>query len=177
MRSGFLPVPGRVAFSIFGIDIMWYALCVTAGMVIGSAIAYYRAPSKGLRRDDILDCLIYSLAAGVAGARIYYVIFQWEYYSGNLAKIFALREGGLAIHGGLIFGIGTCFLICLLKKIDFLEVIDICAPSIALGQAIGRWGNYFNSEAHGTVTDLPWAIEVDGQLVHPTSCTNPYGAC
>lgn len=167
--SAFLPVPNRVAFSIFGIDIMWYGVLIGIGMILGVSIAYIRCPRHGLDKEKLLDLAIYCIPFGVIGARAYYVLFQWDYYKDHLSQIPNIRGGGLAIHGGLIFGLGlAAFLLIKRWKQNPLEWMDIIAPSIALGQAIGRWGNYFNSEAHGGPTDLPWAIEVDGQLVHPT---------
>ncbi len=165
----FLPVPDRVAFTIFGIDIMWYGVLITVGMLLAVLIVYLRAPGKGLDRERTIDFALVGIIAGVIGARLYYVVFEWGYYSQHLKEIFAIRDGGLAIHGGLIFGVGLAFLLGHFRwKQNMLEWLDLIAPVIALAQAIGRWGNYFNSEAHGTPTDLPWAIEVDGQMVHPT---------
>jgi phosphatidylglycerol:prolipoprotein diacylglycerol transferase len=99
---------------------------------------------------------------------LYYVLFNWENYGGDLKKIINLREGGLAIHGGLIFGFVTAAILCYLWNVRPLNLLDLVVPAVALGQAIGRWGNYFNQEAHGGPTDLPWAIVVDGVKVHPT---------
>lgn len=167
--SSFLPVPNRVAFTVFGLDVMWYGVLIGIGMILGVSIAYMRCPRHGLNSDKLLDLAIYCIPFGVLGARAYYVLFQWDNYKGNIKEILNIRGGGLAIHGGLIFGLGlAAILIVKLWKQNPFEWMDILAPSIALGQSIGRWGNYFNSEAHGGPCDLPWAIEVDGQLVHPT---------
>ena len=108
------------------------------------------------------------MPVGVIGARLYYVVFNWDYYAGDIFKIINIRSGGLAIHGGLIFGFLTAALLCKLWNIRPLNLLDLAAPAVALAQSVGRWGNYFNSEAHGGPTDLPWAIPVDGQMVHPT---------
>lgn len=159
--------PDPVAFTIFGLDIRWYALLICAGMLIGSAIAYRRCPACGIRPDDLLDTLLFSIPIGIVGARAWYVFFNRAYYH-NFFDVINTRAGGLAIHGGLIFGIFTAFMVCRFKKTSFLNMLDTAVPCIALAQAIGRWGNYFNSEAHGSATDLPWAITVDGVRVHPT---------
>lgn len=163
-----MPVPDPVAFTIFGIDIMWYAVIITAGIIIGVVICYKRAPKHGLTGDQLLNFVIICVPVAIIGARLYYVAFNWDMYAGDILKIVNTRSGGLAIHGGLIFAFAAAFLLCLKWKKKPLEVLDLAAPSIALAQAIGRWGNYFNSEAHGGPTDLPWAITVDGQSVHPT---------
>lgn len=163
-----MPIPDPVAFTIFNIDIMWYAILITTGMVLGVLISCKRAPRHDLNADQVLNFVIISIPAAIIGARLYYVVFNWSYYAGDFMKIINIRGGGLAIHGGLIFGFGTAAILCYLWKVRPLKLLDLVAPAVALGQAIGRWGNYFNSEAHGGPTNLPWAITVNGQSVHPT---------
>lgn len=163
-----MPVPDPVAFSIFGLDIMWYAILITSGIVIATAICCLRAPSHGLTGDQILNFVIICLPAAIIGARAYYVVFNWDDYSGDMIKMLNIRAGGLAIHGGLLLGIGVGFLLCYFWKVRPLNLMDLCVPAIALAQSIGRWGNYFNSEAHGGPTDLPWAVDINGQACHPT---------
>ena len=160
--------PGPVAFTIGNIDIMWYGVLIASAMLIAVVISSVRAPRHNLTSDDVLDIVIWMLPCGVIGARLYYVIFNWDLYAGNISAILNIRGGGLAIHGGLIAGLITAYLVCRKHKIGFLNALDLFLPTVALAQAIGRWGNFFNSEAHGTATDLPWAIIVDGQKVHPT---------
>lgn len=157
-----------VAFNIFGIDIMWYGVLISAGVLIGVLIALKEAKRTGFREDDLIDFLLYAIPAGIIGARAYYVIFSWDYYSQNPSQIINIRSGGLAIHGAIIAGVITGILFCKKRKINVLEILDLVMPSVALGQAIGRWGNFINQEAHGGPTDLPWGIIVDGQKVHPT---------
>ena len=166
--QGFLPVPDRVAFTVFGIDIMWYGIMLTLGTLVGGTVLYQRAPKYGLTKDNSLDLMIYSVPVGVIGARLYYVAFEWDYYGKHLKEILNTRGGGLAIHGGIIFGLGMALLLIHKWKGQPLKIMDLAAPGFAIGQCIGRWGNYFNSEAHGGPTDLPWAILCDGELVHPT---------
>jgi len=168
MAAVILGTPDRVAFTVFGLDIMWYAICIVIGMVCGSALACRRAPKYGISSDRYLDLLIYALPTAIIGARAYYVLFEWDYYGQHPDQILNIRAGGLAIHGGLIFGFGIALILMRKWKIDPLAAVDLAAPGVALGQAIGRWGNYFNQEAHGVHTDLPWAIMVDGDTVHPT---------
>ena len=163
-----MPVPDPVAFTVFHIDIMWYAILISCGIILATVICCVRAPKHGLTSDHILNFVIICVPAGIIGARLYYVLFHWDWYAGDFFDIINIRAGGLAIHGGLIAGLGTAALLCYFWKIRPLNLLDLAAPSIALAQSIGRWGNYFNSEAHGGPTNLPWAITVDGQSVHPT---------
>ncbi|MCQ4637205.1 prolipoprotein diacylglyceryl transferase [Anaerovorax odorimutans] len=163
-----MPIPNPVAFTLFGIDVMWYGILIATGIVLATIITYRRAPRHGLESEKILDFVLICIPAGIIGARLYYVAFNWEQYSGDFLKIINTRLGGLAIHGGLIFGLGAAAILCIIWKIRPLNVMDLAIPSVALAQAIGRWGNYFNSEAHGGPTDLPWAVTVNGQTYHPT---------
>lgn len=160
--------PGRVAFTVFGLDIMWYGILIGIGFLISTLIAIKKSPAHNLDKDLFLDLVIGVIPAAIIGARAYYVIFSWESYAGNWKAIFNTREGGLAIHGGLIAGFIVAFIICKVKKVSYLETIDVAAIVIPLGQAIGRWGNFFNEEAHGVECDLPWAQIIDGVGYHPT---------
>ena len=163
-----MPQPNPIAFTIFNMDIMWYGIIITCGMVIAAVIVYLRAPRHNLSGDNMLTLAIIVVPAGVIGARAYYVLFNWDIYKGDIAHILNFRGGGLAIHGGLILGIIAGLIVCLVMKQHPLNVMDLCAPALALAQAIGRWGNYFNSEAHGGLTDLPWGVVIDGHTYHPT---------
>ena len=157
-----------VAFTIFGIDVMWYGVIISTGFLIGVVLALSESKRTGFKEDNLLDFLLYAIPIGILGARAYYVIFSWDYYSQNLSQIINIRNGGLAIHGAVIAGVITGIIFCKIRKINFLELIDLVIPSLILGQAIGRWGNYVNQEAYGGPTDLPWGIMVNGQKVHPT---------
>ncbi len=157
-----------IAFTIFGVDIAWYGILISCGILFGIAVATYRAKKEGLYSDVIVDLALLAVPAAIVGARAYYVIFSWDYYSKNINQILNIRQGGLAIHGGIIAGVFVGYLFCRYKKIDFWTLADVVAPSIILGQAIGRWGNFANQEAHGGPTDLPWGIVIDGVKVHPT---------
>ena len=159
--------PDPIAFSIGNIDIRWYGILIAFGMLLGILIACRRAPSQGIKDDDVLDTVIWMLPMAVIGARAYYVLFNLSIYH-SFADAINIRGGGLAIHGGLIFAIITVVIVCHHKKISALNMIDLLIPVTALGQAIGRWGNFFNGEAHGGPTDLPWGILVNGVKVHPT---------
>lgn len=157
-----------VAFEIFGIEVMWYGILISIGVVLGTILALREADRIGIGEDNLIDLLLFAIPLAVIGARIYYVVFTWDYYRENLKEIFHFRGGGLAIHGAIIIGIIVALVFSRRRNIDFWKITDACAPSLALGQAIGRWGNYINQEAYGTPTDLPWGIIVDGVRVHPT---------
>ena len=174
-RTPFLPVPNRVAFTIpesipliGGLQIMWYGVLLTLGIVVAFFVVYKKAPSRKIDPEKVLDYALWIVPFGAIGARLYYVIFEWENYKDDLMSILNFREGGLAIHGALIGGF-TVGILCLIKwKQKILDWVDLTIMGIVIAQSIGRWGNYFNSEAHGTATDLPWAIYCDGEFVHPT---------
>ena len=159
--------PGPIAFTLLGFDIRWYGVLIATGAILAILISCRRAPLHGMNQDQVLDIAVWSLPFGILGARLYYVIFNWNMYGGNLFAMLNIRAGGLAIHGGLILGIATAYIVCRKHHIKFIEATDLILPSVALAQAIGRWGNFFNSEAHGCETTLPWAILVDGKYVHP----------
>ncbi len=159
--------PDPVAFSVFGLDIRWYAILVCGGMILAALIGILRAPRHEIDRDGMLDIILISIVVGVIGARAWYVFFNRDIYDTFLDMI-NIRAGGLAIHGGLIFGALAAVIVCLIKKYHPVEFLDLAFPCVALGQAIGRWGNFFNQEAYGTHTNLPWAIVINGDTVHPT---------
>lgn len=163
-----MTAPNPIAFSIFGIDIRWYGLLIGCAFLLAVYLSYKRAPQYDLKSDHILDFCIFMIPLSIIGARAYYVFFEWEYYAGDIRKILDIRSGGLAIHGGLIAGLIVAISVSKYHKFKFSDLADCVFPTVALGQAIGRWGNFFNSEAHGGPTDLPWGIMVDGVKVHPT---------
>lgn len=157
-----------VAFTVFGLEIRWYGILIASGVLIGTLIALREAKRLNLNQETLMDLLIWEIPLSVIGARVYYVIFSWDMYRDNPIEALDIRNGGLAIHGTIITAIIVAVIFAKVRKIDFWTVADACAPSIILGQAIGRWGNYANQEAHGGPTNLPWGIMVDGVKVHPT---------
>ncbi len=157
-----------VAFEVFGITVRWYGIIMASGILAGLLLALRETKRLGLNQNILLDLVIYAIPAGVIGARIYYVIFNWDYYAGDIWKMLNIRGGGMAIHGTLIAAVLTGIIYARVKKVSFWLLADITAPSIILGQAIGRWGNFVNQEAYGAPTDLPWGIMVNGVKVHPT---------
>ena len=160
--------PDPVAFTIFGLDVMWYGLLIGTGFILATIICCKRAKHHDIDPDFILDLVIWMIPTAIIGARAYYVIFSWDMYADDWTKIFDIREGGLAIHGGLIDCFIVAYFVCRHYKVSFLNAADLVAPTIALAQSIGRWGNFFNEEAHGDPTDLPWAQIIDGVGYHPT---------
>ena len=161
-----------VAFKLFGLEVRWYGILIA----IGAFLAINVAEKMGKRynyKDGLYNLLssdlgIFVILLGVIGARLYYVIFQWDYYRENPGEILAIRNGGLAIYGGILAGLLATFIFSRIKKIKFMTILDCLAPAVPLAQAIGRWGNFINGEAHGGPTDFPWGIMVDGIKVHPT---------
>ncbi len=160
--------PNPVAIEIFGFSIMWYGLLIGTGFLLATLIAYKRAPLHNINSEFILDLVIWLIPSAIIGARAYFVIFKWADFKDNPIEIFNIRGGGLAIHGGLILCFLVAYFICKIRKVNFIKGADLCAVVIPLGQAIGRWGNFFNEEAHGGPTDLPWAQIINGVGYHPT---------
>ncbi len=163
-----MQAPNPIAISLFGVSIRWYGIIIGLSILVAIAISYKRAPKFNINPEHFLDFSIWVIPIAIVGARLYYVIFEWETYNSDILAMFNIRRGGLAIHGGLIAGIIVGLIICKIKKINFFDLADLLFPQIALAQAIGRWGNFFNAEAHGGPTDLPWGIIIRGQKVHPT---------
>lgn len=159
-----------VAFSVFGIDIAWYGILIVIGMILAILVDMSLIDGRyGFTKDNFLDFVLIMIPIAVITTRLYYVIFyDLDYYLSNPAQILNFRQGGLAIHGGIIGGIIVGYIYTKKKKIPFYYLADIIAPGLALAQSIGRWGNFINQEAHGGPTDLPWAITVNGVKVHPT---------
>lgn len=159
-----------VAFTIFGLPVMWYGILITTGMILGFLVIESLIDEKhNLTKDQFLDFFLILIPISVLTTRLYYVIFyDLEYYLANPIQILNFRQGGMAIHGGIIGGIVTTLVYCKKKNINVFYLLDLLVPGLSLGQAIGRWGNFINQEAHGGPTDLPWGIMVDGVKVHPT---------
>ncbi len=151
------------SFSIFGFQIALYGIIIGIGVLCGVLMASYIAKKENLDSEVIWDFAIYAIIFSIIGARIYYVIFQWDMYKDNLLNIFNLRNGGLAIYGAVIAAFATLWVYCKVKKRSFLQIADICVPGLVLGQVIGRWGNFTNREVFGEYTDnlLAMRLPVD----------------
>ncbi|MDO4792700.1 MAG: prolipoprotein diacylglyceryl transferase [Filifactor alocis] len=156
------------AFTIFNIEVKWYALLITGSMLLGMALLLRQAKKEGFVGDHLLDVFLYALPLAIIGARTYYVLFHFEEYRGDLFEMINIRGGGLAIHGALLGAFAGGWIAVKKHRLKLLKTMDIFSPYVILGQAIGRWGNFINQEAHGGPTDLPWGIMVDGVKVHPT---------
>ena len=148
----------NVAFTMFGRTVYWYGLLICIGVVLAAQIAIFEIWHRGEKEDDYLNVGVIGLVVSIICARLYYVVFSWDYYKNNLDKIFAIREGGLAIYGGIIGAILTAYIWTRLKKRSFLELTDIFIPGVPIAQAIGRWGNFFNREAYGGFSDGLFAM-------------------
>ena len=160
----------KVAFRIFGLAVYKYAICIVIGIALSLVLMRVSKAKFGIKYEDVLKCAIWTIIVGTIGARLFYVIFSMNYYIHHLGEIFMLKQGGLAIYGGLIAGAITIYVYCKKKKIDYLDMFDYIAPFVALTQCIGRWGNFFNVEAYGSETKLPWrmGIHATGFVeVHP----------
>ena len=136
------------------ISIHWYSILLFIAILIGSNLAIKEAKRHGFEEDFMVNLLFLGVIIGIIGARIYYVIFNFDYYKDNLIEIFKVWNGGLAIHGGIIAGLITIAIICYKKKINLLKILDYLVVGLIIAQAIGRWGNFFNGEAHGVITSL-----------------------
>ena len=167
-----------VAFNIFGISVRWYGIFIGTGMALAIILANYTCKYRDVNYDSLLDVVLISLPIGIIGARLYYVAFEFNNYKNNLIDIFNIRGGGLAIHGGILFALVSAFIIAKRKKMSFFKMADVAAPTIIIAQAIGRWGNFFNSEAHGGpvsydfIKNFPYFIQqgmhIEGIYYHPT---------
>jgi phosphatidylglycerol:prolipoprotein diacylglycerol transferase len=180
----------RIAFSLFGINVNWYGLIITCGMILAVLYALWHAKHEGVKSDHIIDLALALIFCGVIGARLYYVIMEfdqylvtggtfWQNLGGTLYNCIAIWNGGLAIYGGIIAGFLAALVVARAKRIPFPVIADIAGPAVMVGQIIGRWGNFVNVEAFGAETTLPWRMGVlysfnDGvsfvseKFVHPT---------
>ena len=160
-----------IAFCIGPVCVRWYGLLIAIALTIGAVGGCYCCRKAGIDEDDFLTIFMAMAVMSIVGARAYYVIFNLPYYLNHPDQIIAVWNGGLAIHGGLIAGVFTMWAGCRYYHIRFWQLADILAPLMILGQAIGRWGNYFNQEAYGFAVDkadVPWAMWIDGAYRHPT---------
>lgn len=166
-----------IAFRVFGMDIRWYGIIIACGVLAAFGLTYITAKKKKLNFDIIIDGFLWSFPLAIVGARAYYVAFEFQNYH-SIWDMINIRQGGIAIHGGLIAGLLTAYIFTRIKKINFFEYIDVVMPGIILAQAIGRWGNFMNQEAHGGavteefISKFPQFIQqgmlIKGTYYHPT---------
>ena len=138
-----------IAISLGPISIRWYGLIIGIGIALALMLVMSEGERRGLKKDLFADLMLWAIPIAIISARIYYVIFQWDYYAQNPGEIIKIWEGGIAIHGALIGSVITAIVFAKKRGVSFWKIADIAAPSIILGQAIGRWGNFMNQEAHG----------------------------
>lgn len=158
--------------SVFGFEIAYYGIVIGLSVVAGILMAAHLAKKTGQDPDVYYDLAIYAVILSVIGARLYYVIFSWEYYKDDLLSIFNLREGGLAIYGGVIAAVTTVAVYCKVKKLSFGVLADTASPGLILGQIMGRWGNFFNREAFGEYTDSLFAMRLPLDAVRSSDVTD-----
>ena len=158
-------------FSVFGFEIAFYGCTMATGIIVGYLMAAREAKRTGQNPDDYLDMLLYAVFFAIIGARLYYVIFKWDYYGQNLLQIFNLRQGGLAIYGGIIGAFTTVYFFAKKRKLSFAQMLDTACPGLAAGQVIGRWGNFFNREAFGGYTDGLFAMQLPVSAVRSSEIT------
>ncbi|OON99747.1 MAG: prolipoprotein diacylglyceryl transferase [Epulopiscium sp. Nele67-Bin004] len=150
----------KIAFSIFGLDVHWYGIILTLGIMCGGLVSSYVAQHERLPKDIIMDFLVIDLLFAILGARIYYVIFKWDYYGQNLLEIFNLRQGGIAIYGGIIASVAVAAVFTKKKRVNLWQFGDVMTYGLLVGQIIGRFGNFVNKEAFGDYTDNFFAMRI-----------------
>ncbi|BAY12360.1 prolipoprotein diacylglyceryl transferase [Calothrix sp. NIES-2098] len=152
--------PGPILWRIGPITIRWYGLLIATAVLIGVSLSQYLAKRRNVNPDLLSDLSIWLVVGAIPAARLYYVLFQWPEYAQHPDRIIAIWQGGIAIHGAILGGLVAALIFAKLKQVSFWQLADLVAPSLILGQAIGRWGNFFNSEAFGDPTNLPWRLYI-----------------
>lgn len=170
--------PGPIIFEVGPVAVRWYGLLIATAVLIGVTLSQYLAKQRDVNPDSLADLAIWLVIGAIPCARIYYVLFEWQVYSQRPEDIIAIWQGGIAIHGAIIGGTIATILFARFNRISFWQLLDLVAPSLILGQAIGRWGNFFNSEAFGKPTNLPWKLFIaqryrpielfNSEYFHPT---------
>lgn len=158
------------SFEIFGMNIYWYGVIIAIGLILAVLYGTLNSKRLGINPDKLLNCVIVGVITGIIGARAYYVLFNLDYYSQYPNKIFAINEGGLAIYGGIIGALIGGLIVAKISKMNIPATLDVASVGFLIGQGIGRWGNFFNQEAYGTATTLPWGMVSEGTndvIVHP----------
>ncbi|AFY31277.1 prolipoprotein diacylglyceryl transferase [Calothrix sp. PCC 7507] len=150
--------PGPILQKIGPITIRWYGLLIATAVLIGVSLSQYLAKRRNVNPELLSDLSIWLVIGAIPAARLYYVLFQWPEYAQHPDRIIAIWQGGIAIHGAILGGLVAALIFAKLKQVSFWQLADLVAPSLILGQAIGRWGNFFNSEAFGGPTNLPWKL-------------------
>ena len=150
--------PGPILVKLGPLTIRWYGLLIATAVLVGVSLSQYLASRRHINPDLLGDLAIWLVVGAIPSARLYYVLFEWSEYAQHPERIIAIWQGGIAIHGAILGGTLSVLIFARLKQISFWQLGDLVSPSLILGQAIGRWGNFFNSEAFGRPTDLPWKL-------------------
>ena len=170
----------RVAFNIFGFNVYYYSLCILLGVIVAYILITREGKKQGLPKEFISDLIFYTLIIGILGARVYYCVFNLDYYLANPSEILKIYNGGLAIHGGVIAGLIFVYFYTKKKNVSFIKILDIVAPAVIIAQSFGRWGNFFNQEAHGGITTyqnlknmhrpefIINGVHIEGKYYYPT---------
>ena len=158
--------------NIGGFEIKYYGMIIATGFLLGLIVSYYAAKHENKFNPELIfDYLIAMIIPAIVGARLYYVIFSWDYYKNHLSEIIQIRNGGLAIYGGVIAGAITLYIFCKKKHISMLQFGDVAVKGLLVGQILGRWGNFFNREAFGEYTDCLFAMRLPVDAVRPGDIT------
>ena len=152
--------PGPIIFQLGPVAIRWYGLLIASAVLIGVSLSQYLAEKRRVNPELLGDLAIWLVLGAIPCARIYYVAFEWQQYVDRPEDIIAIWKGGIAIHGAILGGTIAALIFAKIQRVSFWQLADLIAPSAILGQAIGRWGNFFNSEAFGSPTDLPWKLYI-----------------
>jgi len=152
--------PGPIIFEIGPVVVRWYGLLIACAVLIGVTLSQYLAKRRDIEPDLLSDLAIWLVIGAIPCARLYYVLFEWQEYAQHPEDIVAIWKGGIAIHGAIIGGTIATIIFARVNRVSLWQLLDLVAPSLILGQAIGRWGNFFNSEAFGNPTDLPWKLYI-----------------
>lgn len=163
----------KVAFTIGGLDIAWYAVLISSGFLLAVIYALFNLKRFGLEENRVIDVIIGGMIGGIIGARLYYVIFSWDLYKDNIMEIFNTRNGGLAIYGGIIGAVLVGSIVCKFRKVKLLPMFDVAVLGFLIGQGIGRWGNFVNVEAYGAETNSIFGMISSGEV----SITSPVHPC
>lgn len=152
--------PGPIIFQLGPVAVRWYGLLIASAVLIGVSLSQYLAAKRRVNPELLGDLAIWLVVGAIPCARIYYVIFEWQQYVRRPEDIIAIWKGGIAIHGAMLGGAIAALIFAKIQRVSFWQLADLVAPSAILGQAIGRWGNFFNSEAFGSPTDVPWKLYI-----------------
>ncbi|MEE1060699.1 MAG: prolipoprotein diacylglyceryl transferase [Ruminococcus sp.] len=159
-----------VAFTIGDSPVYWYGVIIASGLMLAVLYAWVSAKRYNVDKDKLINCVLVGIVTGIIGARLYFCFFEWDYYGQHPVEILYINKGGLAIYGGIIGALLGGLTVAKIQKMKAFPVLDVTMISFLIGQGIGRWGNFMNQEAFGSVTDLPWGMVSEGTggaMVHP----------